>query len=92
MIRDQEMIIDSSDEGKMKRMTICLPDDTAERLKTLAQSRGLSMSQLLEEVSIQAIASFDTEIRFRAMAASGNAEQALEILARLDSEDSSFYP
>lgn len=84
MIRDQGMIIDSSDEGKMQRLTIRLPDDTAQRLKALAKSRGLNVSQLLEEFSLQAIAAFDAETRFCAMAAAGNTEQALAILDRLD--------
>ena len=34
----------------MTRLTIRLPDDTAERLKSLAQSRGLSMNKLVEQL------------------------------------------
>lgn len=68
----------------MSTLTIRLPDDTADRLKTLARSRGLSVNKLIEEMSTQAIASFDTETRFRAIASQGDAEQALKILRRLD--------
>jgi len=68
----------------MSTLTIRLPDDTADRLKTLARSRGLSVNKLIEEMSTQAIASFDAETRFHAMAAQGDVDRALEILRRLD--------
>jgi predicted transcriptional regulator len=68
----------------MSTLTIRLPDDTAERLKTLARSRGLSVNKLVEEMSAQAIAAFDAEARFRALAAKGDVRRALDILDRLD--------
>lgn len=68
----------------MSTLTIRLPDDTAERLKTLARSRGLSVNKLVEEMSAQALAAWDTENRFRALAAQGNPTRALEILDRVD--------
>lgn len=68
----------------MSTLTIRLPDDTADRLKDLAHHRGLSMNKLVEELTTQAIASFDAEARFRALASLGNKQQALEILDRLD--------
>jgi predicted transcriptional regulator len=71
----------------MSTMTIRLPDSTAERLKSLARSRGLSLNKLMEELSAQAIASFDAETRFRALAAQGDPQRALEILDRLDRLD-----
>lgn len=74
----------------MSTLTIRLPDDTAQRLKSLAQSRGLSVNKLLEEFSVQAIAAFDAESRFRAVAASGSPEQALTILDRLDGDSGAF--
>jgi predicted transcriptional regulator len=73
----------------MSTMTIRLPDSTAERLKSLARSRGLSLNKLMEELSAQAIASFDAETRFRALAAQGDPQRALEILNRLDRLDAS---
>ena len=72
----------------MSTLTIRLPDDTAERLKSLARSRGQSMNKLVEELSAQALAAWDTENHFRAMAATGNVQESLAILDRLDAEDS----
>jgi len=71
----------------MSTLTIRLPDDTAERLKSLARSRGLSMNKLVEELSAQALAAWDTEIHFRTLAATGNVPEALAVLDRLDTED-----
>ena len=71
----------------MSTLTIRLPDDTAQRLKGLAQTRGLSINKLMEELSAQAIAAFDMETRFRTLAASGDTAQALAILDRLDQQD-----
>ena len=68
----------------MTTLTIQLPDDTAQRLRALASSRGISLDRLLEEVSEAALSAHDTETRFRAMAAKGDREAALEVLARLD--------
>ena len=70
----------------MSTLTIRLPDDTAARLKTLARSRGLSMNKLIEELSAQALAAWDTENHFRALAATGDVRQALAILDRLDAQ------
>jgi len=69
----------------MSTLTIRLPDDTAERLKTLARARKLSVNKLIEELSVQAITAADVEMRFKTLAASGDANQALAILDRLDS-------
>ena len=71
----------------MTTLTIRLPDDTAERLKSLAKSRGLSTNKLVEEMSDRALAAWDTENHFRAMAATGDVKQALAILDRLDADD-----
>ncbi|PWW45837.1 CopG family transcriptional regulator [Melaminivora alkalimesophila] len=71
----------------MSTLTIRLPEDTAQRLKSLARSRGLSINKLMEELSVQAIAAFDTEARFRTLAAGADAAQALAILDRLDRQD-----
>jgi predicted transcriptional regulator len=38
----------------MSTLTIRLPDDTADRLKSLARSRGLSVNKHVEEMSAQA--------------------------------------
>jgi hypothetical protein len=56
-------------------------------LKSLAKSRGISTNKLVEEMSAQALAAWDTENHFRAMAATGDVKQALAILDRLDADD-----
>jgi predicted transcriptional regulator len=71
----------------MTTLTVRLPDSTAERLKTLARSRGLSLDKLIEALSTQAIAAFDAEARFRALASQGDRAAALAVLDRLDSAD-----
>lgn len=68
----------------MTTLTIRLPDETSARLKELAQRRGMSVNKLFEEMSVQAIAAFDAETRFRALAARGDPDHALNILDRLD--------
>ncbi len=71
----------------MSTLTIRLPDNTADRLKSLAHSRGLSVNKLVEEMSAQALAAWDTENRFRSLAAQGDSNLALAILDRLDDAD-----
>jgi len=71
----------------MTTLTIRLPDDTAQRLRALAKSRGLSTNKLIEQLSAHAIAAWDTENRFRALAATASVEQALAVLDRLDADD-----
>ena len=71
----------------MSTLTIRLPDDTCHRLKQLAVSRGISLNKLVEELSTVALASYDTETRFRALAATSDRQKALDILARLDIVD-----
>lgn len=68
----------------MSTLTIRLPDNTTDRLKSLARSRGLSVNKLMEEMSAQALAAWDTENRFRSLAAQGDVQQALAILDKLD--------
>jgi predicted transcriptional regulator len=68
----------------MSTLTIRLPDDTAERLKTLARARKLSVNKLIEELSTQAITAADVELRFKMLASQGDPDQALAILDRLD--------
>ena len=68
----------------MSSLTIPLPDQTAARLKQVAQRRGLSMNKLIEEMSTHAIAAFDAETRFRALAAQADRAAALAVLDRLN--------
>ena len=53
----------------MGTLTIRLPDDKHQRLKELAKQRNMSLNKLMEEFSTVALAQFDLESRFRALAA-----------------------
>ena len=71
----------------MSTLIIRLPDDTAQRLKSLAQSRGLSMNKLVEQLRAHALSAWDIENHFRAMSATGDVNKALAVLDRLDAEE-----
>ncbi len=71
-------------ETDMATLTIRLPDDKHTRLKALAQRKKISVNKLMEELSTQAIAEFDSEVRFRALAAKGSAKNGLALLEKLD--------
>jgi len=73
----------------MATLTIRLPDDKHTRLKELAQSRGISINKLMEELSTIVLTEFDTYTRFKAIAARGNVEAGLRLLDKLDTNYSS---
>lgn len=68
----------------MATMTIRLPDEQHNRLKTLATRRGVSLNKLMEEFAIRILTETDAETRFRLRAARGNAADGLAILDKLD--------
>ncbi len=68
----------------MATLTIRIPDDKHNRLKALAQYRHVSVNKLVEELSTQALSEFDSEVRFRALAAKGDISKGLELLDKLD--------
>ena len=68
----------------MGTLTVRLPDDKHERLKALASYRKVSVNKLMEELSTQALAEFDSEVRFRALASSGDLDKGMQILDKLD--------
>ena len=68
----------------MGTMTIRVRDDTHERLRRLAEARGVSVNKLMEELSTAALAEFDAETRFRVRAARGSAREGLRILDKLE--------
>ena len=68
----------------MATLTIRISDDKHNRLKALAQHRHVSVNKLVEELSTQAFAEFDSEVRFRALADKGNISKGLELLDKLD--------
>jgi predicted transcriptional regulator len=73
----------------MATLTIRLPDDKHTRLKELAQSRGISINKLMEELSTIVLTEFDAYTRFKAMAMRGNVEEGLRLLDKLDANYSS---
>lgn len=68
----------------MSTLTVRLPDAKHERLKALAAHKKISVNKLIEELSTQALAEFDSEIRFRALAAKGSRKNGLALLDKLD--------
>ena len=68
----------------MATLTVRIPDDKHLRLKQLAETRGISLNKLIEELSTIALAEFDTHNRFKLMAARGNVSRGLELLDKLD--------
>ena len=68
----------------MATLTIRMPDEKYARLKALAKHRRVSVNKLIEEFSTQALAEFDSEARFRALAASGDPMRGLALLDKLD--------
>jgi predicted transcriptional regulator len=68
----------------MATLTVRIPDDKHLRLKQLAETKGISVNKLIEELSTVALAEFDTHNRFKLLAARGDAKKGLELLAKLD--------
>jgi predicted transcriptional regulator len=74
-------------ESEMSVVTLRLPDDQHQRLKSMAQARGLSLNKLLEQLSAQALTENDIELRYRRLAATGSVKRGLELLDKLDQAD-----
>ena len=66
----------------MSAITLRLPDDNHQRLKKLAEQRGMSINQLLNEMTTLLLTDFDAETRFRLRAerGKGKTERGLELL------------
>lgn len=69
---------------KISRVTLCLPEQRHQRLKAMAQSRGISLNKLFEQLTAQALTENDIELRYRRMATTGSPARGLELLDRLD--------
>ncbi|MBL3601841.1 MAG: toxin-antitoxin system HicB family antitoxin [gamma proteobacterium endosymbiont of Lamellibrachia anaximandri] len=69
----------------MATLTIRIPDDKHGRLKALAKHRHVSVNKLMDELSTQALAEFDSEVRFRALSMRGDPARGLELLDKIDS-------
>ena len=68
----------------MSTLTIRIAELKHDRLRRLAASRGLSMNKLVDELATVALAQYDAEARFRALAAKGSARKGLALLDKLD--------
>jgi hypothetical protein len=68
----------------MSTLTIRIPESKHDRLRTLAKARGISINRLIDELATVALAEYDSETRFRAMAAHGSKRTGLALLAKLD--------
>lgn len=71
----------------MRVVTLRLPEDQHQRLKAMAQARGISLNKLFEQLTSQALTENDIEVRYRRMAASGSAERGLALLDKLERAD-----
>ena len=78
--------------AEMATLTIRIPEDKHSRLKALAKYRQVSVNKLIEEFSTQALAEFDTEVQFRALAAVGDAARGLDLLDKLDAHFADRLP
>jgi predicted transcriptional regulator len=70
----------------MTTLTIRVPDDVAERLKSASQSRGISVNKFVTEISVQALATHDAETRFKTLASQADIPAALALLDRLENK------
>ncbi len=68
----------------MATLTLRILDDKHNRLKSLAKHKKISVNKLMEELSTQALAEFDSEIRFKTLALKGDKKRGLELLDKLD--------
>ena len=68
----------------MSTVTLRIPETKHARLRRLAESRGMSMNKLIDELATVALAQFDAETRFRALASEGSVKRGLQLLDKLD--------
>lgn len=68
----------------MGTLTIRISDDKHERLKVLAEQRGVSVNKLIDELATIALAEQDARIWFEIHAKRGDKKRGLAILDKLD--------
>ena len=68
----------------MTALTLRLPDDKHQRLRALAQARGMTINRLLDEMTTLMLAELDAETRFKLRAArgAGRSEMGLALLGK----------
>ena len=76
----------------MSAITLRLADDKHQRLKILSEQRGVSINQILNEMTTLLLADFDAETRFkvRAKRGKGKTERGLGLLAKAMGDESSY--
>lgn len=67
----------------MSTLTIRLPVDKHNRLKSLAENRKISVNKLIDELATIALANHDVQLRFDARARKGRVKRAIKILDKL---------
>lgn len=60
----------------MAALTVRLPDDKYQRLKSLVKSRGTPVNRLIDEMATLMLARFDAETRYQLRAARGTGQEA----------------
>jgi len=68
----------------MSTLTIRIPEDKHDRLRSLAKARGMSINRLMDELATLALTQHDTETRFRALAQHGSRKRGLALLDKVD--------
>ncbi|MCX7203782.1 MAG: toxin-antitoxin system HicB family antitoxin [Burkholderiales bacterium] len=71
----------------MSTLTIRLPDDKHERLKSLARANSISVNKLMDELATVALANYDARVRFETRSTRGDIGRALGLLDRLDAAE-----
>ena len=68
----------------MSTLSVRIPDSKHARLRLLARSRGITVNRLMDELTTAALAQYDAEVRFRALASEGSVKRGLDLLDQLD--------
>ena len=68
-----------------KTLIVNIPNHQHHRPKQLAESQGVSINKLMEALPTIALTEFDTQNRFKQLAAQGDRKVGLALLDKLDS-------
>jgi predicted transcriptional regulator len=68
----------------MSTLSVRLPDDIANRLKSLASNRNISVNKLINELSTRALAEEEAKQQFLAAQLRGDPKRGLKLLDELD--------
>lgn len=68
----------------MTTLSVRIPDDMAEKLKSIAKVRDISVNKLMFELSVQVVAEEEAKQRLIAAQLRGNPKRAIQLLDELD--------